>query len=141
MWLLTKRAIQEIKENWVIKDLEGNINSITWGNIVIEFDESSMSDFDETYVHLFEKWITNLLFEPLLNAIKNIAKDDLWKDAIKDWISKVIITHDKSNSRTPGFDLNGWVLTISHDIISNIDNSSKIDEINSEIEKYLLSNL
>lgn len=141
MWLQTKRAIQDFKDSWLLSEFESKINWITWGSLVIEFDEASLSDLDETYVHLFEKGVKSLLLEPLENSIKNIAIDDLWKSAISDGIKKVILVHDKDNHYTPWFDLNGWVLTLSHSIVYNVENTNTIESAKSELEKFILSQL
>lgn len=141
MWLQTKREIQNLKDGWTLSSFESNINSLVWGNIVVEIDEDSFSNYDETYVHLFEKGVKTFFIGTLDNAFNKIAIDDLWKSAIIDKIQKIVLAYDADNHYSPWIDLSGWVLTITHDYVSNIDRDSSVKSANDDVEQYLLSQL
>lgn len=138
MWLQTRRAINELKESWILLDFQSNINWITWGNMNVKIEEDSFNSVNEDYIHLFERWIKEMLLNTLEEVINWVAADDLWKEAISKWIEKIIIAYEES-CYPQHLEVCGWVLTIKYDVLVYVGSERNIDDNKSTIEKYIYS--
>lgn len=119
MGLQEKRAIEAFKENEFIS-LVKDLNTVAGyePEIEVKWDTLAVAD----YGHLYNEGFTNVYFEPLINALKEIATDELGKEALKETLKKIVIKNESNfGSAKSAYSFADGVLTIDHSPITNIN--------------------
>lgn len=122
MGLLEKRAVKEYQDN-KYNALVSEINQIA--GYEIEFDVKWDTLAVNDHSHLFEEGFTKVYFMPVINALKEITKDDLGKEALKETLKKIIVKNEEGISYyESAYSYSEKVLTIDHEPFTNMDNVS-----------------
>jgi len=119
MGLQEKRAIAGFRENQFV-NLVNELNTVAGYEPEIEVSWDTLGV--EGYGDLYNEGFTKVYFEPLINALKEIAVDALGKEALKGTVKKVIIKNEGNfGSGKSAYSFSDGVLTIDHSPITNIN--------------------
>src|SRR5688572_1287439 len=94
MGLLEKRALKTFQDDHYPK-LTGEINTLA--GYPIEFDVNWATLALDEKATIYEESFTKVYFTPLIDAIKEIATDEMGKEALKDALKKVVIKNEGGN--------------------------------------------
>jgi len=85
-----------------------------------------------------ENW-RKVYFQPVLDALKSICRDDLGKEALKDGLKKIVFCNTKDTySADAAVSFTGGELTIDHDPCTNVDYvKDRADAVQKSLEKGL----
>ncbi|GAA3952108.1 hypothetical protein GO495_12365 [Chitinophaga oryziterrae] len=137
MGLLEKRAVKAFQDG-SYKKLTDEINAIT--GYTIEFEVNWDSLAEEGSADKYEDAFTMVYFTPLVSAVKEIAADDMGKEALKDALKKVIIKNEGGYIYgSSAYKFSNGVLTIDHQPCTNVDNG--LAERTTELAAILMKNL
>ena len=131
MGLVEKRAIKNFQDT-KFPELEKEINTIAGYPIEFQVDWDTLAAPD--YADMYDEYFTDIYFKPIINAFKEIAVDDMGKDALKDALQKIYITNDGTvTSEVRAYSLEGGVLKVNHDPVVNAHHvdyrSKKLTEV------------
>lgn len=131
MGLAERRAIKNYSESDYPK-IKAKIDAVAGFEVPFDIAWDTMAEDD--YAHLLEESIPKVYFNPILEAFREIAIDDMGKEALKEGIGSVVVrwTGEKQISFEDG------VLTVDHSPISNID---YWEERRNQIQKALEESL
>jgi len=136
MGLLEKRALKTFQEG-TYQSLTNEINTLAGFPLELDVKWETLA-LDEKS-HLYEEAFTKVYFTPLIDALKEIAADDMGKEALKEILKKVVVKNEVGNCYgSTCYAFSGGVLTIDHMPFGNIDNVSERSE---ELTKLLMQNL
>lgn len=131
MGLQEKRAVKTFQDG-NYQTLTNEINTLAGYPIEFEVNWDTLA-LDE-YAHLYEECFPKVYFTPLLNAIKEIAADDMGKEALKGALKKVIIKNEGGfYYADSAYSFNGGVLTIDHQPFNNVDNVTERSTVLGEL--------
>jgi hypothetical protein len=117
MGLVEKRAIKNFQDTKFV-ELEKEINTIAGYPITFEVEWDTLAAAD--YADRYEEYFTNVYFQPIINAFKEIAVDDMGKEALKEALQKIHIKNDGTvTSEVRAYQFEGGVLTVNHDPVVN----------------------
>lgn len=115
MGLAERRAIKTFEDTqW--PDLKRQILDAAGTEIPIEVDWASLAA--DGYAELYAEALPKIYFLPLLEAFKNVAFDDMGKEALRDGVKRIVIQNKVGSSWWA--ELEDQVLTLDHSF-SNID--------------------
>ena len=136
MGLQEKRAVKAFQDD-SYKKLTNEINTLA--GYPIEFDVNWDTLAVEDRADLYEEGFTKVYFTPLINALKEIAADDMGKEALKDALKKVVIKNEGGHTYPPSaYSFKSGVLTIDHMPFGNIDDITDRSKVLGEL---LMKNL
>ena len=136
MGLQEKRAVKAFQDD-SYKKLTNEINTLA--GYPIEFDVNWDTLAVEDRADLYEEGFTKVYFTPLINALKEIAADDMGKEALKDALKKVVIKNESNHTYPPSaYSFKSGVLTIDHMPFGNIDD---ITDRSTVLGELLMKNL
>jgi hypothetical protein len=131
MGLAERRAIKAFTEGSFLK-FKQEIDTVAGFEVPIEVNWDSLAS--EGYGELYEKAFYKVYFQPLIEALKAIAIDDLGRDALKEGLKKIAI--EDSGSSYPAFEFG--VLTLRYYAVSNLDDwMDRKKSIQTALEKGL----
>jgi hypothetical protein len=136
MGLVEKRALKDFQENQYPKFVS-EINALAGFELEMEvnWDKMALEDYSHLYVEGFSK----IYFEPIIGALKEITKDDLGKNALKETVNKIVITNENDHSSSPSaFYFNEKTLKLDHQPFTNIDN---IDDRTNGLATFLMKQM
>lgn len=136
MGLAERKAIKEFETN-NYPDLAKRVVDAAGYNLEIEVKWEELETPD-TPTSNYEYNFTSIYFEPLIEALKKIAVDDMGKSALKEGLKKVILRDTSDNFDLSVFTFEDGVLNIdfgSHLNASDIE--SKVDAIQQLLESKL----
>lgn len=117
MGLVEKRAIKNFQDTKFI-ELEKEINTIAGYPITFEVDWDSLAVAD--YADRYEGYFNDVYFQPIIISFKEIAADEMGKEALKELLKKIHIKNDGTvTSETRAYSIEGGVLTVNHDPVVN----------------------
>ncbi len=131
-----KRAVKAVQDT-KFPELEKEINTIAGYPIEFEvkWDELAYPD----YAHMYDETFPEVYFIPVINAFKNIASDDMGKEALKETVKKIVIKNENDiSSALRAYSLDNGALIIDHNPVVNAMNT---DERSQELEKFLSSKM
>lgn len=131
MGLAERRAIKNYSETDYPK-IKAKIDAVAGFDVPFDIAWDTLAEDD--YAHLLEESIPKVYFNPILEAFREIAIDDMGKEALKEGIGSVVVrwTGEKQISFEDG------VLTVDHSPISNIDYwEDRRDQIQKALEESL----
>lgn len=136
MGLTEKRAIKAFQDNAYVT-LTKEIDTIA--GFPLEFDVKWDTLAVDDYGHLYEEGFTKVYFKPVINAFKDIASDDMGKEALKETVKKIVIKNEGGVYYPDNaYSFDNGVLTIDHQPITNIDD---IDARSKFLTKLLSSKM
>jgi hypothetical protein len=119
MGLQEKRAVKEFQDNHLSK-LTKEVNAAAGFDVPMEIDWNSL--MVNEYSHLYTEGFTKVYFTTLTLAFKEIAADDMGKEALKSTLKKVVIKNSNDHySASSAISFENGVLTFDHTPISNVD--------------------
>ncbi|WP_299712219.1 hypothetical protein [uncultured Tenacibaculum sp.] len=134
---LTERRVIKAYQEGEYQNFLSEVKNLIEGEIEFDVDWNSLPN--EKYSKWLEQGLTDIYFKPILNSFKNIAVDDMGKEAIKETLKKVVIKDENDNAfASQTYHFNEGVLTVNHCSYANID---KVDERTEALTELLESNL
>ena len=121
MGLQEKRLIkdfQEAKLPGLMKEIQGFVSC------PVEIDWDSLAKGDGVDVSYWSESWEKVYFKPILDGFKDIARDDMGRQALKDGIKKILICNRSESARPGSFSFDDGVLKIDHMPFTNVDDTS-----------------
>jgi hypothetical protein len=119
MGLAERRAIKEFQEK-SLPGLRAEIEKLT--GLPVELDVHWEQLAKEDHADSYSDWWRKVYFQPVINALKTITRDQIGKDAIKDGLRKIIFCNTRgAYSAESAITFTSGELTIDHDPGSNVD--------------------
>ena len=114
MGLAERRAVKNYSETEFPK-MKAKIDAVAGFDVPFDIAWDTLAEDD--YAHMLEDSIPKVYFMPVLEAFREIAIDDMGKEALKEGVGSVVVrwTGEKT------LDFEDGVLTIDHSPISNVD--------------------
>ena len=132
MGLAERRATKEFETKWFPHYL-AHIQSAAGFTVPVEVAWEQLAKEGEA--HLYEDCWGKVYFQPLIDALKSVARDDMGKDALKAGLKKIRIQNTTGNYYGDGMpSFTDGVLLLEHEPHTNVDN---IDERATSITKAL----
>lgn len=131
MGLAERRAVKNYSETEFPK-MKAKIDAVAGMDVTFDISWDTLEEDD--YAHLLEESIPKVYFKPILEAFREIAIDDMGKEALAEGVKSVVVrwTGEKT------IDFEDGVLTVDHSPISNIDYwEDRRDKIQSALEERL----
>jgi len=119
MGLAERRVQKDFQDNHFPK-LKKEVDAAAHLTIPLEVKWDTLAP--EGQSHLFVDSWTKVYFQPLVAALKNVCRDDMGREAVKEKLKKVVMQNTQENysaSRWAAFE-NG-VLTLDHQPCTNVD--------------------
>jgi hypothetical protein len=132
MGLAERRAVKDFQDNQ-LPNLTADITRLAGFAVPIEinWDQLAKADYASSYAENFR----SVYFQPVINALKAVAIDDMGKDAIKSSLKKIVFCNQHGHySPHSAISFAAGVITIDHDSCSNVD---YIDDRANELIKAL----
>jgi hypothetical protein len=132
MGLAERRATKEFQEK-ALPALRAELDKLAGKAIELEihWDQLAKEDGAANY----NDWWRKVYFQPVLNALKSIARDAIGQEAIKEGLRKVILCNTRgAYSAESAISFAAGELTIDHDPGSNVD---YVDERTEHIVKIV----
>jgi len=117
MGLAERRAAHEF-ETGALPALKTRIDEAAGFALPLDIHWDTLTPPGESRLYA-ESW-TAVYFEPLIAALKSVARDAMGKDALHAGLKKVVIQNTKSNYYADGFGtFEGGTLTLDHEPLTN----------------------
>ena len=84
--------------------------------VEVAWEELAVADYADSYADFFPK----VYFQPLVDALRAVAADDIGKSALRAGLSKILIRNTGGFYSTSGISFAGGVLTFDHQPHANI---------------------
>ena len=136
MGLAEKRAAQEFQTK-SFPDWKTKIAAAAKFDVPVEVDWDSLAIADRA--HLYNECWPDVFFKPLVDALEEITKDDLGREALKGKLKKVKIQNKADNSSASSWaSFDNGLLTLDHQSCTNVfDVKGRADNARSVIEAAL----
>ena len=104
--LAERRGIQEYQDK-VFPDLKKQISDAAGFDVkvTVNWDKLALPGKSEHY--LDEEFITQIFFRPLIAALKDVTKDAMGKNALKDKLKEIVVTYEPGTAPISDYK-NGW---------------------------------
>ena len=134
MGLRERRAIKAFEETlW--PDLKAQILEAAGTPIPIEVDWASLAA--EGQADAYDENLPKIYFQPLIQALKNVAFDDMGKEAVREGIARIVIQNKSDCYSSWWVVFEDKVLTLDH-AYSNIDDiQGRTDVLQTKLENNL----
>ena len=122
--LAERRAIKSY-EDGTFKDLHQQITAAAGFEVPVnvEWEKIALPGQSENYSQ--DGFWTNIYFKPLIEALKEVTKDDMGKTALKEKLKEITVTFDEetapSSNYAKGITFDGGKLTVNFKPWSNAD--------------------
>jgi hypothetical protein len=119
MGLAERRATKEFQDK-ALPGLRADLEKLAGKAIELDihWEQLAKDDYASSFT---ENW-RKVYFQPVLNALKSITRDQIGKDAIRDGLRKVVICNTRGTySADSAISFTAGELTIDHDPCSNVD--------------------
>lgn len=136
MGLAERRATKEFQDK-SLGSLKAEIEKLAGFAVPIDinWEQLAREDYADSYDENWKK----VYFQPVISALKKVARDQIGKDAIKSGLKRIIFCNSKgAYSAESAITFAGGELTIDHDPASNVD---YIDDRAAYLVKILEKNL
>lgn len=136
MGLAERRATKDFQDK-SLPQLKAEIEKLAGFAIPIEinWEQLARDDYGDSYDENWKK----VYFQPLINALKKVTRDQMGKDAVKSGLKKIILCNTRgAYSAESAITFAGGEVTIDHDPASNVD---YIDDRTDHLVKILEKNL
>lgn len=120
MGLAERRAVKDFQDN-VFPGWHKKINDAAGIQVLLEIDWESLGIAEET--HLYNECWPKVYFVPLVDALTEIARDDIGKEALREGLKKITIKHnpDVYYGDTGYASFKAGVLSLEHAAHTNVD--------------------
>jgi hypothetical protein len=136
MGLAERRATKEFQDK-SLPSLKAEIEKLAGFAIPVDIHWEQLAR--EEYADSYDENWKKVYFQPLINALKKVTRDQIGKDAVKAGLKKVVFCNTKgAYSAESAITFAGGELTIDHDPASNVD---YIDDRAAYLVKILEKNL
>jgi hypothetical protein len=136
MGLQEKRAIKAFQEG-SYKKLTDEINA--QAGYAIEYDVNWDTLALDEMADYYDDSFTKVYFTPVLLSVKEIAADDMGKEALKETLKKIVIKNEAGNVYgSSAYSFSQGVLTIDHQPCTNIEN---VNERTTELTDLLMKQM
>jgi hypothetical protein len=127
MGLEERRAIKTFQESV----FPGFVKEIrVFASCPVEVDWDSLAKNDEGVgVELWSEYFEKVYFRPLITALKDLARDNLGKEALSAGLKKIEICNKSDNCGSSAISFENGVLKIDHKSFTNVDDVSERSEI------------
>ena len=136
MGLAERRATKEFQDK-SLPALKAEIEKLAGFAVPIDinWEQLAREDYADSYDENWKK----VYFQPVINALKKITRDDMGRDAVKSGLKKIILCNTKgAYSAESAITFTGGEITIDHDPISNVDYvDDRTDHLVKILEKAL----
>jgi hypothetical protein len=119
MNLAERRAVQEF-QTLQFPDLQKKVTEAAGYELPVEVNWETLAAERESKLYA-ESW-PKIYFEPLITALKEVGRDDMGKEALKEKLNKVVIQNTQGcyyADRWAAFD--EGVLTLDHESVKNAE--------------------
>lgn len=120
MGLTAKRQVEEFKTKHQEKYAK-QIREASNPNAEVVVEWETVGKSEEDMEHLIVETTGPIYFQPVINAFKEIGKDQMGKDALRDSIKKVVMRNSADSTNYEYFAFEDGVLTIDHRPVYNVD--------------------
>jgi hypothetical protein len=107
MGLAERRAVKAFQDN-KLPEIQTKIDEIVGKPVPMEVDWDQLAD--EGYGDRYESFWTQGCFTPLVNALEEIAVDDMGREALKEGLQSIRVKGEYAHSLNPSF--SSGVLTL-----------------------------
>lgn len=119
MGLAERRAIKEFQEK-SLPGLRAEIDKLAGKTVELDIHWEQLAKEDGAAN--YNDWWRKVYFQPVINALKSITRDQIGKDAIQDGFRKIIFCNTRNAySAESAISFTSGELTIDHDPGSNVD--------------------
>lgn len=133
MGLAERRATTDFQTNH-FKEWERKLHAAVGTAVPVEVDWAQLSKPE--YAHLYQEAWEKVYFQPLLEAFKEIGKDELGRKALQEGIKKIWIGFTDQSYSNIRFE--DGTLFMDHDPVSNLDYvNDRVQELVKMLEKSL----
>ena len=134
MGLAERRATAEFQAA-VFPGLKNQIDQAAGFDVPIEIDWASLAQPNDA--HIYNEYWTQIYFEPLIRAFRQVCADDMGKDALKSGLKKIEITNSGEKYDRRAFSFEDGVLKIDHKL-TNVDHlDERTEKVVSLLEEGL----
>jgi hypothetical protein len=136
MGLAERRATKEFQDK-SLPSLKAEIEKLAGFAVPIEinWEQLAREDYADSYDENWKK----VFFQPVINALKKVTRDQMGKDAIKSGLKRIVLCNTKgAYSPESAITFAAGDLTIDHDPASNVD---YVDDRATHLVKILEKNL
>jgi hypothetical protein len=119
MGLAERRATKEFQDK-MLPGLRAEIDKAVGKPIELEihWEQLAKEDYAESYAESWRK----VYFQPVIDGLKSITRDDLGREAVQGGLKKIIFRNSRdAYSAESAIDFTAGELTIDHDPSSNVD--------------------
>jgi hypothetical protein len=136
MGLAERRAAKEFRDKHY-PALEAEIRAAAGFDLALEIDWDSLSK--EDYANMYAESWPKVYFQPLIESLRSITRDDLGREALTAGLTRVVIRNTSGfYSPYSAITFEDKVLTIDHDPVTNIDDvKDRTDHMTQILEKGL----
>ena len=135
MGLAERRASKEFQDK-TYPALQAEIQKLAGTPLPIEINWEQLAK--EESAHLYAESWPDLYFKPVIEALRQITRDQMGKDAIKDGLKKIEIRNSKgAYSPHNAITFENGTLAIDHDLSNVGDTQGRTDYIIEILEKKL----
>lgn len=139
MGLAERRVAKEFQDT-AFPQWKQKIDAALGFDVPVEIDWTSLQLEGES--HLYAECWPKVFFEPLVDALANVARDDMGKEALKGSLKKITIKHNPDvYYGDDGYGYATWdagTLAIQHAAHTNVDNvADRTKGIVTALEKNL----
>lgn len=119
MGLAERRATKTFQEK-SLPGLRAEIEKLAGGPVELDIHWEQLAK--EEYGDSYADWWRKVYFQPVLNALKSITRDQIGKDAIRAGLKKIIFCNTRgAYSAESAISFTAGELTIDHEPGSNVD--------------------
>lgn len=136
MGLAERRAAKEFEDKFY-PELKKQVLAAAKADVPIDVKWDTLATADQS--HLYGECWPKVYFDPLIQALKSITRDQMGADALKQALKKIVIQNVGgyySGGSWSKFD--AGTLTLDHESCTNVDN---VDERRDALVKMLESKL
>jgi hypothetical protein len=136
MGLAERRAAKEFREQQ-FPALEAEIRAAAGFDLALEVDWDSLAKDD--YASMYAASWPKVYFQPLIESLKSITRDDLGREALAGGLERVVIRNTTGYySPYSAITFESKVLTIDHDPVTNVDDvNDRTEHMTKLLEKSL----
>lgn len=135
MGLAERRAAKEFQDKQFVS-LQAEIHKLAGTTVPIEVNWEQIAKPDQAHLYL-ESW-PELYFKPIIEALRQITRDQMGKDAVKAGLKKIEIRNSKgAYSPHSAITFESGTLAIDHDLSNVGDTKDRADYIVQIVEKDL----
>ena len=136
MGLAEKRGIKQFQENH-FETLRQTVTEAAGFDVELEVVWEQLAADD--YAHLYDEAWKKVYFDSVAEALSDITRDDMGKEALAESLKKVVFCNTADNySPHSAIKFDEGVLTVDHSPISNVDDiKSRKEFIVQTLEKAM----